>query len=121
MSQVLLPFVFEWEDQWVFAGGAEYRPNPALTLRGGYNHAKSPVPDGTLNPLFPATTRQHVTLGAGWTWAANTLNVAVERAFEASQTNDGTDPSRNPFGPGATVDHSQWTISLGFSRAFSSR
>lgn len=119
MSTVEMPFTFTWADEWVTAIGAEYRATPALTLRGGWNHGESPVPDQTLNPLFPAITTQHVSAGLGWTFGANTLNVAVERALEATQTNSNTDPNVNPFGPGAFVDHSQWTLSLGFSKAFS--
>jgi long-chain fatty acid transport protein len=119
VTDPLLPFVFEWKDAWVLSAGVEYRTSEALTLRAGYNLGENPVPDYTLNPLFPAITEQHATAGAGWTWGANTLNVAVERAFEASQTNPNTDPQVNPFGPGMTVDHSQWTFSIGYSRAFS--
>lgn len=114
-----LPFTFTWDDQWVWALGTEVRASDALTLRGGYNFGSSPVPDATLNPLFPATTEPHATLGLGWTWAGNTLNLAVERAFESSQTNRNSDPQVNPFGPGAGVDHDQWTVSLGFAKAFS--
>jgi long-chain fatty acid transport protein len=115
----LMPFVFDWKDAWTVGLGAEFRATEAVTLRGGYNFGESPVPDATLNPLFPAITRKHATIGGGYTWAGNTVNVAVERAFAASQTNTNTDPNVNPFGPGAFVDHSQWTISFGFSRAFS--
>lgn len=119
VSTVRMPFVFEWRDEWVLSLGGEYRATDALTLRAGWNFGENPVPAATLNPLFPATVQQHATVGLGWTWAGNTLNVAVERGFEASETNPNTNGNVNPFGPGATVDHSQWTLSLGFSRAFS--
>ncbi|MBI5168562.1 MAG: outer membrane protein transport protein [Candidatus Eisenbacteria bacterium] len=119
MSTVEMPFTFTWANEWVTAVGAEYRATPALTLRGGFNYGDSPVPDETLNPLFPAITTKHVTAGLGWTRGAHTLNLAVERAFEAKQTNDNTNMNVNPFGPGAFVDHSQWTVSLGWSKAFS--
>jgi len=115
----VMPFVFNWKDVWAVSVGAEFRATNAITLRGGYNFGENPVPDATLNPLFPAITQQHATAGVGYTWAGNTVNLALERAFEASQTNPNTDPNVNPFGPGATVNHSQWTVSLGFSRAFS--
>jgi long-chain fatty acid transport protein len=115
----VMPFVFDWKDVWAISLGAEYRATNALTFRGGYNFGDNPVPDATLNPLFPAITRQHATAGAGYTWAGNTVNFALERAFKASQTNLNTNQNINPFGPGATVSHSQWTLSLGFSRAFS--
>lgn len=115
----LMPFVFNWKDVWAVSVGSEYRASSAVTLRAGFNFGQNPVPDATLNPLFPAITEKHATLGGGYTWAGNTVNLAVERAFERSQANPNTDPSVNPFGPGARVDHSQWTVSLGFSRAFS--
>ena len=116
-----VPFVFDWENQTVFALGGEYRASDDFTVRAGYNYGKSPVPDATLNPLFPATPEQHATVGLGWNHGANTVNFALERAFEHTQTNDNTDPNVNPFGPGATVNHSQWTISIGYSRAFGRR
>ncbi len=116
-----VPFVFQWEDQWAWIVGTEYRVNDAFTVRGGYNFGKSPVPASTLNPLFPATTEQHAAVGASWTWMSNTVNLAIERAFEATETNMNTNQNVNPFGPGATVDHSQWTVSLGFTKAFSGK
>lgn len=115
----VMPFLFDWKDVWAVAVGAEYRASEAITLRGGYNFGEDPVPNATLNPLFPAITQQHAAAGLGYTWRGNTFNLAVERAFETKQTNSNTDPNVNPFGPGATVSHSQWTLSLGFSRAFS--
>ena len=118
LATVRMPFTFLWEDQWVYALGAEYKATEPLTLRAGYNYGASPVPDATLNPLFPATTRHHITVGAGYAWDGNGVHLAVERAFEASQTNTNVDQNVNPFGPGATVAHSQWTVSLGFSKAF---
>ncbi len=118
---VQLPFTFLWDDQTVTALGAEFRLNDDVTLRAGFNHGDSPVPDETLNPLFPATPEDHATVGVGWTRGQNVFNFAVERAFEATQTNNNPDQQVNPFGPGVTIDHSQWTISFGYSRAFSRR
>jgi long-chain fatty acid transport protein len=117
----VMPFVFDWKDVWAFGVGGEYRLREALTLRGGWNFGENPVPANTLNPLFPAITTQHATLGCGYTWAGNTVNLALERAFEVTQKNTNPDPNVNPFGPGATVSHSQWTFSVGFSRAFARR
>ena len=117
--EVEMPFTFLWEDHTVYALGFEYRLKQDATLRWGYNHGDSPVPDSTLNPLFPATTVDHLTVGGGWNWGrGNTFNVAVERAFEASQTNSNTNPMLDPFA-GSTIKHSQWTVSFGYSKAFS--
>lgn len=118
VSAVVMPFVFNWEDQWVTNFGAEYAATEALTLRAGWNYGRSPVPDETLNPLFPATTVNHLSGGFSWKAGENRLHVGVERALEAGQVNLNTDPNVNPFGSGMFVDHSQWTFSLGYGRAF---
>jgi len=114
-STLELPFVFNWKDQWVYALGADYRLSDRLTLRAGYNHGTNPVPSSTLTPLFPATTERHLTAGFGWLSGNKTYDFAVERAFNKRLTNNNPDPQVNPFGPGARVDHSQWTVSLGVS------
>lgn len=116
-SQIQMPFVFNWKDQWVFAVGADYRASDRLTLRAGYNYGENPVPNGTLTPLFPATTERHMTVGAGWLRGNKTYDVAIERVFNESRANFNTNPQVNPFGPGARVDHEQWTVSLGISWA----
>lgn len=45
---------FDWDDQWVFAVGAQYEAIPGLYLRCGYNYAENPVNehngwDGSIN------------------------------------------------------------------------
>ena len=55
-----------WKDQTVFAAGVQYKLNRDIALRFGINQASNPVPDSTLNPLFPATTERHYTFGIGW-------------------------------------------------------
>lgn len=116
--QVVLPFVFDWEDQWVVAVGADYRASDRLTLRAGYNYGENPVPDATLNPLFPANTEHHASVGLGWLSGNRLWEVALERAFENDQTNPNPNPQVNPFGPGSRVSHEQWTLSFGVSWAW---
>ncbi len=46
---------FDWDDQWVFAVGAQYEVVSGLYLRCGYNYAENPVNehngwDGSINP-----------------------------------------------------------------------
>lgn len=119
--EVVMPFVFDWRDQWVYALGADWRASERLTLRAGYNYGENPVPAGTLTPLFPATTERHATVGASWLVGGRLVELAVERAFPSEQTNDNPNPMVNPFGPGATVRHEQWTVSFGVSWAWSRR
>jgi long-chain fatty acid transport protein len=117
--RIEVPFVFNWEDQWVFAVGADYRLSDTLTLRGGYNFGENPVPDNTLTPLFPATTERHATFGLAWLFRGKLIELGVERAFGNDRTNFNIDPQVNPFGPGSRVGHSQWTASFGVSWAWS--
>lgn len=117
-SEVVLPFVFNWKDQWVYALGVDYRATERLTLRAGYNYGENPVPDETLNPLFPANVEHHLAVGFSWLTGKRTLDVALEHGFENQQTNPNPDPFVNPFGPGATVSHEQWTLTVGFSWAW---
>ena len=55
-----------WKDQTVVALGGAYQLDDAWTLRAGYNHASNPIPDGTVNPLFPAIVKDHYTAGFGY-------------------------------------------------------
>ncbi|RLB13673.1 MAG: hypothetical protein DRG82_15240 [Deltaproteobacteria bacterium] len=34
---------FDWDNQWVFALGVQYRPVGKLALRAGFNYGKNPV------------------------------------------------------------------------------
>jgi len=50
---------FDWEDQWVLAIGAQYKPTKKIALRVGYNYAINPVREhngwnGAFNPATGA-------------------------------------------------------------------
>ncbi len=57
---------FEYDDGWFFALGAEYRWNPALTLRAGVAYEISPVTDDVRTPLVPDNDR--IWLSAGFSY-----------------------------------------------------
>ena len=116
--QVAIPFVFDWDDQWILALGGDYRVNNRLTLRAGYNYGENPVPDGTLTPLFPATVEHHLSIGFSWLSGHRTYELALEHAFDKDQTNGNLNPAVNPFGPGSMVRHEQWTLSFSVSSAW---
>lgn len=104
-----------WKDQTVVMVGAQYTLRPGLALRAGINHASNPVPDGTLNPLFPATVETHYTFGVGWN-AGGGHSVAGSLAIAPKVTRTNPDM----FGPGAagTVTHSQKTLRLNYNYSF---
>jgi len=111
---------FDWEDQWVFAIGAQWQPIHGLFLRAGYNYGKSPVKEhnnwtggnptnvqGKTIPTyyyetfrtigFPAVVEHHVTLGVGYQITPTVeLNVGYMYAFENNITERGTDLTGQP-------------------------
>lgn len=99
-----------WDDQTVVALGVQYKPTRDLALRLGVNLAENPVPDNTLNPLFPAIVERHYTFGAGYRLsAADTIAGAVTYAPEATATNPTTS---------ITASHSQVSLRVNYNRSF---
>ena len=98
-----------WDDQTVIMLGGQFKPNKNLALRAGYNIASNPVPDETLNPLFPATIESHYTAGLGW-------NMSKEQAIDVAVT---VAPEVSATGPtGVTTTHSQFNWQLMYSYAW---
>ena len=105
---------FQWDDQMVYAIGAEYKPIEKLSLRVGYNFGENPISGGqkgnTPNNIpklsapftdfniawfnligFPAITEQHITLGAGYEFTNSfSIDVSYVRAFEKTTEASGT-------------------------------
>ncbi len=111
---------FGWDDIYVLAFGAEWRPSPAWSLRGGWNHADSPiVPERAFfSTAAPATFQDHLTLGLGLRLTgALTLDVTGYRGFEQ----DVTGPFVSPAGPvpGTSVTQRNSADSLVTTLSFS--
>jgi long-chain fatty acid transport protein len=103
----------DWSDQTVFAIGAQYKIDPAVALRIGYNYGANPVPDDTINYLFPAITEQHFSFGVGWQIdKANSLSAAFTYAPEVTQTA----VAPNQLAP-LEISHSQtlWRLNYAYS------
>lgn len=97
---------FDWENQWIYALGAQYKATDKLDLRAGFNYGKNPVKEhvgwypssltsiqGTPIPTvgyelfrnvgFPAIVESHLTLGFGYQLTEDlALNVAYAHVFE---------------------------------------
>jgi long-chain fatty acid transport protein len=49
---------FDWEDQWVYAIGMQYKDPSGLSFRTGYNYSKSPIKlHDNFDPNFTSTTK----------------------------------------------------------------
>jgi long-chain fatty acid transport protein len=82
-----IPWSLDWNDQWVFKVGAQYRVLPQLALRAGYNYGKMPLDPNRAfeNIAFPAVTEHHITGGVGIDFSQRlSLNVAGMYAPEAT-------------------------------------
>jgi long-chain fatty acid transport protein len=97
---------FDWENQWVYVLGAQYKATEKLDLRAGFNYAANPIREhagwdpngmtsvqGTAIPVFgyemfrivgfPAIVESHLTLGFGYQLTESlALNVAYAHVFE---------------------------------------
>ncbi|UVW29303.1 OmpP1/FadL family transporter [Massilia sp. H6] len=78
----------QWRDQNILNLGTSWAATETLTLRGGVNLSRNPVPDELVNPLFPATIGNHVTAGLGWQLAARSkINLSVTLAPTSTVVN----------------------------------
>lgn len=101
-----------WADQDVFNIGLAYRTTPELTLRAGANLANNPVPDSTVNPLFPAIVKDHFTVGAGYTLSkASEVNASLVYVPKVTVTAPAASG-------GYSIDHSQLNWQLMYSHSF---
>lgn len=99
-----------WKNQTVYMLGGQYMLTPDLALRAGVNLSSNPVPDTTLNPLFPAIIKNHLTAGLGWRIpGGHSLAGSVSYAPEVEQTNPNT---------GITSTHSQFTWRLNYNYSY---
>jgi long-chain fatty acid transport protein len=108
---------FGWQDVWIFKIGASYKINNAWTVRAGYNHGESPIPDSEvlINILAPGIVEDHVTLGFSFRSSKKSeWNLSYMHAFERTQT----DPSSAFFGSSASSTMSQDAINFSYSRHF---
>jgi long-chain fatty acid transport protein len=98
-----------WKDQTVLNLGLAWKANERLTVRAGLNLADNPIPDATVNPLFPATVKNHATLGFGYqATATDALNAALTVAPSTSVTS----------GTGVTIAHGQTNLQLMYTHRF---
>lgn len=97
-----------WKDQTVISLGAAYRLNDRWTLRGGTNYASNPIPDETVNPLFPAIVQHHLSGGFSYRFTPRSqLHAAATYAPEVRVTQSAT---------GVEMRHSQtvWRVNYGY-------
>ena len=99
----------EWKDQAVLNLGLAWKANEQLTLRAGLNLADNPIPDTYVNPLFPATVKNHITLGLGYKVSdAGEFNASVTMAPKVTVAS----------GAGPDISHAQTNWQFMYSHRF---
>ena len=102
-----------WDDQTVIQIGGQYKPNDTWTIRAGASFSDNPIPDSTLNPLFPAIIENHFTFGLGYNLSeASEINFSYTKSEGIIQTNS------NPLMMGITSDHEQDNWQIMYSHRF---
>ena len=107
---------FGWHDITVPKAGLEYRLNPRLTLRGGYNHSGVPFsPQETFfNLLAPGIVQSHATFGATWGVDGHKeITVAYVHAFGKTVNGVSSIPAY-AGGGNANLHMSEDSIGVGF-------
>jgi len=92
---------FGWHDINVVKTGIDYDVNPALTVRGGYNHGGVPFDSSQtfFNILAPAVTKDHLHVGATVTLnGGKEISFAYIHAF--NNTVNGVNSIPAPYGGG---------------------
>ena len=69
-----------WDDTTKYSLGAEWTINPTITLRGGYTWDPTPVPDESLDFIWPDGDKHTFALGTGITFGAFTIDIAASYA-----------------------------------------
>jgi len=138
---------FDWDDQYVLAIGAQFKPSKQLALRVGYNYADNPVKEhnnfvgfnGTPTPPirsvqgipfptyyyetfriigFPAVAKQHIAFGIGYEISNKfALNAGYTHAFEESISESGTSPT-SPVPTTLKSTLSEDSLEFGFTWRF---
>ncbi|MCC7202653.1 MAG: outer membrane protein transport protein [Nitrospirae bacterium] len=87
---------FGWEDQYVYAIGAQYQANDRLALRAGFNYGKAPIDEADVfnNLIFPAYVERHLTCGLDYQLGAHWgIGGAYKKAFKETVTGKGDVPA----------------------------
>lgn len=65
-----------WKDSFSTGFGLQYQVNENLKLRSGYLYSESPLRDETYTPAVPGNDRHMLSVGAGYEWGKNTIDLS---------------------------------------------
>jgi long-chain fatty acid transport protein len=127
---------FDWQDQYVFGIGAQYKVTPKLAHRAGYNYGRNPVNEhnnfnglapkqvqGKTMPTyyyetfraigFPAVVEHHMTFGIGYEFTNRFgIHLGYTHAFSNSIKEQGTALNGQPVSIQSTLSEDSYEFGL---------
>ena len=108
-----------YQDQWVFATGAEYKLDDRWTLGVGYNYGTNPISRESVNAITSILAKHHATVGLRYEQDNWWIGAGYILGF--SESMEGKGHSRIPFGIDyglSRVEQIQHSIVLGVGFSF---
>lgn len=103
-----------WEDSISVGIGAEYEFTENLTLRVGYLYSDSPMSQATYNPSVPADDRHIISVGAGYSWGLNSIDIAYSLlTMDSSDIRGNVVPAFN-----GNYDYDWDILTISYTRRF---
>lgn len=108
---------FGWNDMTIYKFGAQWKPDPLWTLRGGVSYGQQPIEGSEVlfNILAPGVQEWHLTGGF-----SRALGQRDELSFAVMYSPQKTVSGPNPLSPGQSIDlsMSQFSLQFAWSRRF---
>lgn len=107
-----------WDNQWVFAIGAEFDATEWLKLRAGYNYAANPLSGNRAfeNIAFPALIESHFTAGMGFE-INKSVEINISGMYAPEVSISGANMSQQGIAA-YTTSLQEWSISAGVTYKF---
>jgi long-chain fatty acid transport protein len=88
---LVVDFLMNWKDAFIFKVGGEYDLSSKSTVRVGYAYGTNPVPQETAIPIIPAVLEHHIMCGFSYEILKNLRgNIALEYGLNNKVTNEST-------------------------------
>lgn len=101
----------DWKDRFVFRAGVDHQIANDWSLRMGYSHGHSPVPDSTLTPMTAAISEHAVAFGVGHVRGPLSIDLAYQIDLPESRTGTSASILSGEYA-GTTIDLTTHWIAL---------
>ena len=107
---------FGWKDQSVFKLGFRYQPTETFTLRAGWNHGDSQIPNNEtlINIIAPATVNDNLTLGGSYNFQFGEISLSYMHGLRKTNR----DAQTNLFGAAARASITQHSLDVSWAKDF---